>query len=289
MAAVAQHARRRRDELRLSALRATRHGVGEPAGGHGVQGHELDAVGRTGVAARDLDAIRLPFLLQRQHARVGDRRHHEPCELARGGRQVERCRELAGRLGEEGEPPRRLLRGLAGGLLLGQRDTLLRLVLGLLGEEEEVHEHAHLRAQHLRHDRRRDVVDRAERVALRRAQLVGVIGRDEDDRDVRRALAAADQGRRLEPVEAGHVDVEQDQREVAREDVPQRLLTGGRGEDVLAKVLEDRLDHEQLVRAVVDYEDVGFHLFVAKFRDRCRIAAAAPRLATAVARYFAPD
>jgi len=30
-------------------------------------------------------------------------------------------------------------------------------------------------------------------------------------------------------------------------------------------------------------------LFVAKFRDRCRVASAAPPLATAVARYFAPE
>jgi len=193
--------------------------------------------------------------------------------------------ELTICLGQEGKTPRRALGSLARRLLLGERDALLGLVLRLLGEQEQVDEHAHFRAQHLGHDGGGDVVDRAEGVALRRAQLVRVVGGDEDDRDVRRALAAADQGRRLEPVEARHVDVEQDQREVAREDVAQRLLAGRRREDVLAEILEDRLDDQQFVRAVVYDQYIRFHLIVEKFRDRGRVASLAP----AIARYFSPD
>ena len=84
----------------------------------------------------------------------------------------------------------------------------------LLLELVELDEHLDLAAQDLRQDRRQDVVHRAERVALGRLHLVGV-GGDEDDRRVRRLLVLADERRGFQPVDVRHVDVEQDDRELA--------------------------------------------------------------------------
>ncbi len=191
-----------------------------------------------------------------QRGDVREERHAHPYQLARGGFHVERCERRA-RFGEECGPPVGALRRLAGGALLDQRDLLLGAPLRLLGQQEELDEHPHLGAQDLGHHRRHDVVDRAQRVALRRMHLVVVVGRDEDDRHVRRALAAADERRRLEAVEARHVHVEQDDGEVALQDFLQRVLARARRDHVLLQILEDGLQHEPLVRAVVDDQDVG--------------------------------
>ena len=54
-------------------------------------------------------------------------------------------------------------------------------------------------------------------------------GGQEHDRQVARPVAALDQARGLEAVEAGHPHVEQDQRVVALEQHPQRLVARGGG------------------------------------------------------------
>ena len=97
----------------------------------------------------------------------------------------------------------------------------------------QLDEHLDLGAQNFRDDRRGDVIDRAERISLGHPQLVAVIGGDENDRRMRGFLAAANQRRRLEPVQPRHVDVEQDQRELALEHLPQRLVAGRRRVEVL--------------------------------------------------------
>ena len=120
----------------------------------------------------------------------------------------------------------------------------------------QVDEDLHLRAQHVGIDRREDVVDRAERVAEAGLHLVGVRG-DEDDRRARRSLVLADQLGGLEAVDVGHVDVEQDRRELGLEDLLQRLRARAGADQVVAEVLENGLEDEQLLRQVVDDEDAG--------------------------------
>ena len=80
---------------------------------------------------------------------------------------------------------------------------------------------------------------------------------NEDDGYVRRPAALADQGGSLQPIHARHVDVEQDDREVALKDLFQRLLARCGGEQILAEVLEDRPVDQQLVGPIVDDQDIG--------------------------------
>ena len=75
----------------------------------------------------------------------------------------------------------------------------------------------------------------------------------EDDRDALGLLAAADDPGGLVAVHARHVDVEQDDRELALEQMAQRLLAGG-GDLDLGEVLEHGADGEQIVLVVVDDE-----------------------------------
>jgi hypothetical protein len=78
----------------------------------------------------------------------------------------------------------------------------------------------------------------------------------EDDRHALGALALANELGGLEAVHAGHVDVEQDYGEVVVEQAAQRLTPGIGADDGLPKLLEHRLERQQLVRLVVDDEDV---------------------------------
>ena len=71
-------------------------------------------------------------------------------------------------------------------------------------------------------------------------------------------LPLADEARGLEAVHAGHVDVEQDDRELAVQDVPQRLAPGvGADDRRVRQVLEHRLERQELLGAVVDDQDAG--------------------------------
>ena len=96
-----------------------------------------------------------------------------PCSL-----EIERRRQLAAR---ERDQIRASPRGLGRGAARFRASDLRRAPLRAI----QIHEYAHLAAQDRGHDRRQDVVDRAELVAALRLHLVG-IGRDEDDRRVRR-------------------------------------------------------------------------------------------------------
>ena len=129
-----------------------------------------------------------------------------------------------------------------------------RVPAHLLVLAEELEEDGDLRLQDGGVDGRRDVVDRAERVAARGAFLVAV-GGDEDDRRVLRALALADQLRGLEAVHVGHVDVEEDQRELAAQEPAQGVAAGRGLHDVDADLAEHDREREPLLGPVVDEED----------------------------------
>ena len=221
-----------------------------------------------GCGPRHLVALGLPFARRERHeTSVGEARHEQSRQLAQRCLQIERARERGAGLGEQREPSRRAFCGFACGLFLDERDAFLRLPFRLLGQQKQFDEHPDLRPQNLRHHRRRDVIDCAEGIRLRHPQLVAVIGGHEDDRCMRGLLAAANQRRRLEAVEPWHVDVEQDQREIALQYLAQRLVTGRRRVQVLVEFLEQRPVDQQLVRPVVDDEDVGA---IGSLRNRWR-------------------
>ena len=150
----------------------------------------------------------------------------------------------------------------------------------LLGDsallEAQLDEHLHLRAEDGRLERLGDVVDRADGVALEDVFVVLADRREEDDRNELAALARLDQLRRLEAVHAGHLHVEQNHREVALEQAAQRVLARRRAHEALPERLENRLEREQVLRAVVDEKDVdrvggerrGRHCALARPRRR---------------------
>ena len=109
------------------------------------------------------------------------------------------------------------------------------LLADRLGLLIKIDEHADLRPQHVRLDRRGNEIDGAERIALGHLRFV-VERRDEDDRRVLGPLSLANQGGRLEAVHFRHVDVEQDDGEVVLQQTAQGLAPGGRLDDVLAEL-----------------------------------------------------
>src|SRR3546814_17101577 len=72
-----------------------------------------------------------------------------------------------------------------------------------------------------------------------------VDGREEDDWDALRLLAVADDLGGFVAVHSRHVDVEQDDREFALQEMAKRLLARGRRDDV-GDILQHRLDGEQV-------------------------------------------
>ena len=73
---------------------------------------------------------------------------------------------------------------------------------------------------------------------------------------VRDLLARLDDLRHLEAVHPRHLDVEQYRREIVRENLLQRLRPGVGANQNLAERLEDRLEREKVLGAIVDEEEV---------------------------------
>ena len=113
-----------------------------------------------------------------------------------------------------------------------------------------------LRAQHGRVERLEHVVDGAGGITAEDLLLVLRDRGDEDDRDVARACALLDQRCRLEAVQLGHLHVEQDHRNVVAQQLSQRILARVRMEERLPERLEDCLEREQVLGAVVDEQHV---------------------------------
>jgi hypothetical protein len=194
------------------------------------------------------------FVAERDRRAQTEFRHQQLQKLARGGVGIERCAEPLARLRQEVRALRVRFGGRTRRLGGSERDPLVGMAAQPSLGQVQVDEHPDFRAQHLGDDRRQDVVDRAERIAADRLHLVGV-GGDEDDRRVRRALVLADQRRRLEAIDVGHVDVEQDRRELGLQDVPESLRAGASTDEVVRRMLEHRLEDQQLLVEVVDDED----------------------------------
>jgi hypothetical protein len=119
----------------------------------------------------------------------------------------------------------------------------------------ELHEHRHLRPEDLGIERLQDVVDGAALVSLEDERRILADRGQEDDRDGAGALALLDELRRLQPVDAGHLDVHQDDRELLLEERPQRLLARVRAHEALAERAQDRLQRDEVRRVIVDHQD----------------------------------
>jgi hypothetical protein len=79
-------------------------------------------------------------------------------------------------------------------------------------------EHARLGAQDFRDDRLEQEVHCAELVSLEYVRVLAMVRGHEDDGRLPVALTFPDHARRLEAVHDGHLHVEQDQREVLRQE-----------------------------------------------------------------------
>src|SRR6266508_2247454 len=145
------------------------------------------------------------------------------------------------------------------GLRLGEKAIPLLALASQLGELlllVQLDEDGDLGAQDLRAERLEDVVDRAGRIAPEDLLLVLRDGRDEDDRNVLRPFALLDQRSGLEAVELRHLDVEQDDRDVVLQELAEGVHTGVGIKKVLVERLEDPLEGEEVLGAIVDEEDV---------------------------------
>ena len=105
-------------------------------------------------------------------------------------------------------------------------------------------------------------------------------GRQEDDRDVARAVALANQVRDLEPVHARHLDVHQDEREVVGQQPPQGLNARAGTNEVLAQLLESDFQDGEVAGCVIDHENVNFGLLLHRLFSYGRVTS--PGLALAV-------
>jgi hypothetical protein len=148
-------------------------------------------------------------------------------------------------------------RGVQDQLILSDHaGELVRLALERLTLAEQLDEDRHFRPEDLRVERLEDVVDRAELVAAEDVRLAAREGGQEDDRRVFGAVALTDQRRGLEPVEIRHLHVEQDYGEVQVQELAQRRRARLRGDEVRLHVPEDRLEGKEVVRLVIDQQNV---------------------------------
>ena len=140
---------------------------------------------------------------------------------------VHRCRG-ADRQRRVGEPMQ----------LLAAPAERIGLAPDLLGLPEQLDEDRHLRPQDVGNDRRADEIHRAELIAAREMLLVPV-RRDEDDRRVAGAPPRPDEGSGLEPVQQGHVDVEEHHREVLAQEGAQGVRARRGGDETFPHAFQD--------------------------------------------------
>src|SRR6267142_451054 len=118
----------------------------------------------------------------------------------------------------------------------------------------QFHEYRHLGAQDLRVDGLEHVVHGARGIASEGFAFVA--RSEENDRGALVAPALPDQRRGLEPVQARHPDVEQNERELVRERTLQSFAPRSRLGQILPERLEYRFESEQSLGLVVHQKNV---------------------------------
>src|SRR5581483_2304498 len=119
----------------------------------------------------------------------------------------------------------------------------------------QLRKHADLRAQHLRNNRNRDIVHRAALIPANAIQVRQVNRGDEDDRRLLKARMLTHHVRQFKAVDLRHADVHQHHRNIALQQMVQRLPAGVRLHQVLAQILKNRLVAQQLRRLIVHHQN----------------------------------
>ena len=120
----------------------------------------------------------------------------------------------------------------------------------------EFGKHLDLGAQHLRHDRHRNIVDRAHLIAAQPVDVADLYRGDEYHRRLLEAGMFADHRGELEPVQFRHADVDQDDGDIVLEQELKRFAPGRSLDQVLAEFLQDDFIGEQLRRLIVHQKNV---------------------------------
>src|SRR5205085_8660611 len=143
-------------------------------------------------------------------------------------------------------------------VLLDDAREFVGLLLQLLALAEELNEDVDLRAKDVGMERLEDVVDGAELVTAEDVRLAPFHRGQENDRRVARLLAFTNERRGFEAVEVGHLHVEEDDCELAIEQMFERAIPALGAHQVLPHLSEDRLEREEVVGLVVDQQYVDF-------------------------------
>jgi len=116
---------------------------------------------------------------------------------------------------------------------------------------KEIEEHRNLRPHYGRDDGHLDVIDDAHRVSAGALHVI-CVGRDQDDGRVPCVAVLTQELGSLQPVHAGHVNVEQNEGELLVEHALQRLFAGLRHNDLGVQALEGRAVNHAFLRQVID-------------------------------------
>ena len=132
--------------------------------------------------------------------------------------------------------------------------------LELTGLAIEFGEHLDLGAQHFRHDRHRNIVDRAHLVAAQPVDVADLDRRDEYHRGFLEAGMFADHGGEFETVQFRHADVDQNDGDFVLEQELERFAARGGRDQIFAELLQDDFIGEQLRRLIVHQKNIYFLL-----------------------------
>ena len=130
----------------------------------------------------------------------------------------------------------------------------------LAGLAIELGEHLDLGAQHFRHHRHRNVVDRAHLIAAQPVDVADLNRRDEYHRRFLEARMFADHRGKFESVEFRHANVDQDDGDVVLEQELERFAPRRGRDQVFSEVLQNDFIGEQLGRLIVHQKNIDFLL-----------------------------
>ena len=125
----------------------------------------------------------------------------------------------------------------------------------MLALHPEIDEHADLGADHIGIEGLVEEVDRAARISLRDRVPRRLVGRENDDRHAVAAVDLLQERRGREAIELGHLQVQQDEREVLVLRLRDRLPARAREHEALPERLEDRFERDEVRWMIIDEQD----------------------------------
>jgi hypothetical protein len=125
----------------------------------------------------------------------------------------------------------------------------------------EVHKHAHLGSENGWVNGLGQVVHGTSRVALDDVFVFGVMGREENDRNVLGFLAFFDELSQLITVHSGHFDVQDEERKIPTEERHQCLAPRLNCRKIIVRGIQDAFQGHQVPRLVINQQNVDgrFH------------------------------